>query len=239
MTAAGRVHDPAPVLSVLPGLPPDAVHVWCLDLDDVVLPDGGDCLDAQERQRTARLHHAAGRRRHRAAHCTLRHLLAGCTGEEPATLRVERRCPRCGPSPHGKPVWSDGAGRTAFDVSLSHSEHLAMVAVARAPLSVGIDVERVRTGIRWATVLRDPGAERLSDEDGTRMWTRHEAVGKAAGTGMAELPRLGGTRPDGWTAASVPALRGGWSVRDLAAPPGFAAALAVGAPPAHRTVTVP
>lgn len=221
--------------------PADTVHVWCLDLDELVLPDGGDCLDEQERQRNARLRPEADRRRHRAAHCAVRHILAGCTGQEPAALRVERHCPRCGPSPHGKPVWSAGAGRAVLDVSLSHSEHIAMVAVARAPLSVGIDVERVRGGIRWATVLSDAGTDTghgLSDRDGTRIWTRLEAVGKAAGTGMVDPPRLGEVRPDGWTAASVPALPGGWSVRDLAAPQGFVAALAVEALPEHRTVTV-
>ncbi|MFJ3722518.1 4'-phosphopantetheinyl transferase family protein [Streptomyces sp. NPDC090045] len=237
--AAGRDHDPAAELSAPRNLPADTVHVWCLDLDELVLPDGGDCLDAQERQRAARLQHAADRRRHRAAHCALRHILAGCTGQEPAALRTERRCPRCGPSPHGKPVWSAGAGRAAVDVNLSHSDHIAMVAVARAPLSVGIDVERVRAGIRWATVLADPDAgSGLSDQDGTRIWTRLEAVGKAAGTGMADRPVLGGAQPGGWTAASVPALGGGWSVRDLAAPQGFVAALAVDALPANRTVTV-
>ncbi|MET8419243.1 4'-phosphopantetheinyl transferase family protein [Streptomyces sp. NPDC005134] len=234
-----RTRDADPVLSGPRDLPADTVHVWCLDLDELVLPDGGDCLDAQERERAARMRFAADRRRYRAAHCALRHILADVTGQEPGALRAVRRCPRCGPSPHGKPVWSAGADRAAFEVSLSHSEHIAMVAVARAPLSVGIDVERVRAGTRWATVLsgQDPG-RRLSDQEGTQIWTRLEAVGKAAGTGIVDLPRLGEVRPDGWTAASVPALSGSWSVRDLTAPQGFAAALAVDALPAHRTVTV-
>lgn len=211
------------------------IHVWCLDLDELVLPDGGDCLDTRERQRAAGLGRAADRRRHRAAHCAMRHILAGCTGQEPAALRVERRCPRCGPSPHGKPEWYAGADRVAFDVNMSHSEHIAMVAVARAPLPVGIDVERVRAGIRWDTVLPAPYAGHLSDRDGTRIWSRLEAVGKAAGTGMADPPQLGDAGPGGWTVASVPALRGAWSVRDLAAPPGFVAALAVERPPVRNT----
>ncbi|MFI1445274.1 4'-phosphopantetheinyl transferase family protein [Streptomyces fructofermentans] len=219
--------DPAAVPPP-PGLRTGVVHLWYLELDELELPDGGDCLDGDERRRASRLQRAVDRRRYRAAHCALRHILAGYTGEAPAELRFHRFCPRCGPAVHGKPIWAVDSGQVALDVSLSHSDQVAMVAVCRPPLAVGVDVERVRAGVNWSAVLVDDGSgPHLADREGTQVWTRLEAVGKAAGTGVVDLPRIGELRPDGWADARVPGVPGVWFVRAVEAPEGFAAALAV------------
>ncbi|MFC9284890.1 4'-phosphopantetheinyl transferase family protein [Streptomyces collinus] len=232
------VEPPTPAVPRL-HLRTGVVHLWYLELDELELPDGGDCLDGDERQKARRLQRAVDRRRYRAAHCALRHILAGYTGESPAGLRFHRFCPRCGPAVHGKPVWAVDTGRLALDVSLSHSEQVAMVAVCRPPLAVGVDVEQVRTGVNWSAVLSGgAGGPQLSDLDGTQAWTRLEAVGKAAGTGVVDLPDVGEPGQDGWADARVPGVPGVWFVRAVEAPEGFAAALAVNDVPAGGTRTL-
>ncbi|MEU3554842.1 4'-phosphopantetheinyl transferase family protein [Streptomyces fragilis] len=233
MTTTWPTSAPAQGPPVPPDLPPGVVHLWYLGLDDLELPDGGDCLDAGERQRARRMQRAVDRRRYRAAHCALRHLLAAYTGEEPAALTFHRFCPRCGPAVHGKPVWAAYSGRVALDVSLSHSEETAIVALCRPPLVVGVDVERVREGVNWSAVLSGAvdGTVR-TDLEGTQAWTRLEAVGKAAGTGVVDPPRLGAEGTGGWAEATVPGVQGLWLVRALQAPEGFAASLAVNDRPA-------
>ncbi|WP_326786382.1 4'-phosphopantetheinyl transferase family protein [Streptomyces sp. NBC_00151] len=212
----------------LPDLPAGVVHLWYLGLDTLELPDGGDCLGADERQRARRLQRAVDRRRYRAAHCALRHLLAGYTGEEPAALAFHRFCPRCGPAVHGKPIWAVGSGQVALDVSLSHSEETAIVALCRPPLTVGVDVERVRAGVNWSAVLSEGANGPVrTDREGTQAWTRLEAVGKAAGTGVVDPPLLGAELPNGWASATVPDVPGVWFVRAIEAPAGFTASLAV------------
>ncbi|MFI2641582.1 4'-phosphopantetheinyl transferase family protein [Streptomyces sp. NPDC018610] len=128
----------------------------------------------------------------------------------------------------GRPVtvWRDGRGkpfascdgRPVF-VSWSHSDGTAVLAASwDAP--VGVDVERVRdrrnlpelaasclTPVELAHWRRDPTAHRF-----TRLWVRKEALLKARGEGFPAL------------LDQVCTLRG--PVRDLAAPPGYHAAVA-------------
>lgn len=239
MSSMWKVVEPPATSAPPPELRTGVVHLWYLELDELELPDGGDCLDADERQRARRLQRPVDRRRYRAAHCALRHVLAGYTGQSPGALRFHRFCPRCGPSVHGKPIWAVDSDRVALDVSLSHSEQVAVIAVCRPPLAVGVDVEQVRTGVNWSAVLSDGGTgPQLSDRDGTQAWTRLEAVGKAAGTGVVDLPRVGEPRADGWADARVPGVPGVWFVRAVEAPDGYAAALAVNDLPSGGTRTL-
>lgn len=246
------------------------VHVWYVDLDGAA-PAGSDaaaCLDAAERGRADRFVRDVDRRRFRAAHCAFRHLVAGYLGCPAAAVVLSRQCPHCGHPEHGKPAVSDPAGARPVDVSLSHSDGLGAVAVARRPLQVGIDVERRRAGVDWAGILTAVGARAAATvaadpaapadpagaagaaavggdptQDGFEQWTRLEAVGKAAGTGIIRTPRLGPPDAAGWAPAELPAAPAAadhspaagpssWWVCTLDPPDGYAAALAVSEVPA-------
>ncbi|MEU6762961.1 4'-phosphopantetheinyl transferase superfamily protein [Streptomyces sp. NPDC046853] len=184
-------------------------------------------LDADERRRAAALRRPADRELYAAAHSELRRHLGHRLTVDPAAVELVRlACPLCG-GPHGRPAVAEGAGP---HFSLSHTDGLALLAFADGP--VGADVERLPS----ADVLADVMASLHSGEQAeltelppaqrplafARCWTRKEAVLKGtgeglAGGGMAAL--LVGTGP-------TPLGVRGWTVRDVAVPDGYAAAVA-------------
>lgn len=86
-------------------------------------------------------------------------------------------------SPEGKPL------SPAVCFNVSHTEGL--VALALAPLDVGVDVERVRTAdadLRNYIAASDERAHVHSDEDFFRLWTAKESLVKAEGTGFDVKP---------------------------------------------------
>lgn len=208
-----------------------AVAVWALDTTlDVVggyrVPDAAAVLDAGEADRAAKLLREADRHRYLTSHLGLRALLSGYLGLAPEAVELTREdCPCCG-GPHGRPAVVGGG----VHFSLSHSGDLAYFAFARVP--VGIDVEAVPGPTATADVLTslhpDETAElrALSDADRpsafARVWSRKEACLKATGTGIA----LGLAEPYVGS-APAPAPVPGWTLTDLPAPAGYAAALAV------------
>jgi 4'-phosphopantetheinyl transferase len=158
-------------------------------------------------------------------------VLARYLGAEPETVALVRTAA-------GKPELPGSPLRA----SLAHSGEVALVAVALGR-EVGVDVERPREGVeRWSLaghVLTPGEQERLQHLPAGRrgdaflsLWTRKEAVLKAAGTGLATDPRRVEVGPDG--AVSVPPeldRRGGWTVVEITLPrPGYSAALAVAGP---------
>ncbi|MFH8489199.1 4'-phosphopantetheinyl transferase family protein [Streptomyces longisporoflavus] len=185
-------------------------------------------LDADERRRAAALRRPADQELYAAAHSALRRHLGARLSVDPAAVELVRLpCPLCG-GPHGRPAVASGAGP---HFSLSHTDGLALLAFADRP--VGADVERLPS----EEVLTDVAASlhpREQDELAglpvaerplafARCWTRKEACLKGtgeglAGGGMATL--LVGTGPE---PLGVP----GWTVRDVAVPEGYAAAVAV------------
>lgn len=123
---------------------------------------------------------------------------------------------RIEPGSGGKPVLR---GDRPWAFNLSHSGHLAVVAVTRRP-AVGVDVELLGRDVRPAVVRRALAPSELALVEGVaperraeaflRHWTAKEAYGKALGAGlavgMAEVvvagvldgePRLVGI--DGWS----------------------------------------
>jgi len=147
------------------------------------------------------------------AELTLRRVLAAYLGEAPEEIQLTA-------GEHGKPRLAVEPGRLAFN--LSHSGHLALVAVAR-DREVGVDVERVKPerdllalaeralAAEAAAAVREaaePERARLFYE----LWTRHEARLKCLGVGLAARPS--------WPTPPV-------AVQALPIDPGFAAALAV------------
>lgn len=204
-----------------------AVDVWWFDTRQVRLgaAELGE-LSAAERSRAAALAFAADRHRYQAAHVLLRRVLAGYAGVRPGGLRFGREtCPRCG-GPSGRPVLTaPAAGCPSF--SLSHTGDAVVIAVAGQP--VGVDAEQAAGRCVCALAgsmhpadaaavagLAEPDRHRAV----IRWWVRAEAVLKCAGEGIAH--RLG----------AFPVLAGGHgsSLRELPAPPGCQAALALAAP---------
>lgn len=205
----------------LPKLLPNEIHVWSAERTAVDIGPAERLLDRGELDRARRRGGPAGRR-HLAAHMVLRRIVAGYLGDAPEAIRFDRHCAHCGSAEHGKP-----AADPAVDVSLSHSGELSLVAICRAPFAVGVDVERLRSGVDWAAVSKVPSSGGAA---GFQEWTRAEAVVKAAGLGLAGTPRI---RPDaerGWRRGSVDGLPDPWHVRDLRCPPGYAAAVATSDP---------
>ncbi|MDA5280858.1 4'-phosphopantetheinyl transferase family protein [Streptomyces sp. NPDC054904] len=211
----------------------DAV-VWSLDTTLAVIGDhrideAAALLDAAERDRLARLLRPHDRRSYLASHIGLRVLLGAYLGLAPEKVTLVREdCPCCG-GPHGRPAVAGGA----VHFSLSHSADMAYFAFAGVP--VGVDVEGLpnagAVGDVMGTLHPAETAELtalpVTDRQAAlaRLWSRKEAYLKATGTGLA----LGLIEPYVGSAAT-PAPVPGWSLRDLPAPPAYAAALAVRTP---------
>ena len=93
---------------------------------------------------------------------------------ETGAASVVRQCPQCGSVDHGRPIL---VGSDLY-VSIAYADRLAAIAWGKNP--VGIDLE--------------PADSMPPAEMDVRAWTRLEALGKAAGTGVRDWPR--GTPPD-------------------------------------------
>jgi 4'-phosphopantetheinyl transferase len=166
----------------------------------------------------------ADRYRYQAAHVMLRRVLAGHLGAQPGELAFGREpCPRCG-RPSGRPVLASGP---CF--SLAHSGDMIVIAVAHGP--VGVDLERhterclcLLTGAMHAAdaAVVVPLGEADRHRAILRWWVRAEAALKCTGAGIAH-----GMDAAAWLG---PGSYGPPPVTDLAAPPGYRAALAVAAP---------
>ncbi|UQX01230.1 4'-phosphopantetheinyl transferase superfamily protein [Streptomyces sp. RerS4] len=212
-----------------------AVTVWTLDTTLRRVGgheiDGAEALlDPAERERAGRLVREGDRRRYLASHLALRVLLGGYLGVAPQEVELIREdCPCCG-GPHGRPAVGGVGAKAGLHFSLSHSDNRAYLAFAVVP--VGVDVEGVPSAAAVADVLGTlhpaetaeltavPAAERPGAL--ARVWARKEACLKATGTGLA----LGVAEPY-VGAATTPASVPGWTLHDLPAPDGYAAALAV------------
>lgn len=106
----------------------------------------------------------------------LRALAEAALVTETGAASVVRQCPHCGATDHGRPVLVG----SDLQVSMAYAGDLAVIAWGAVP--VGIDLER-------ADATPPDGVE-------IRAWTRLEALGKAAGSGVREWPhRLPPDRP--------------------------------------------
>lgn len=224
-----------------PSLPDGkAVHVWAasLDVPVSVLEGFKKTLSRDELERAARFHFSQHRNRYIVARGWLRQLLGGYLSIPAETLKFDY-------GPRGKPALAAASKASGLQFNLAHSEGLSLITVAQA-VSVGIDVERVRT-LPDADELvarffskRENSEFKLLPEDQKpaaffNLWTRKEAWLKATGEGIAHLlsrvevsfvpgvPARLLSLPDPFGAVST------WSLCDLAPGPGLAAALAVAA----------
>ncbi|MCL4401055.1 MAG: 4'-phosphopantetheinyl transferase superfamily protein [Acidobacteria bacterium] len=138
----------------------------------------------------------------------MRRILGSCLGIDPALVPLER-------SAKGKPILAEPYARLKFNMAHSGEAGLYAVGFGR---EIGVDIERVRP-IREAEGIANrffsPAERSLLDgtpESFFAVWTRKEALLKATGEGIFGME------------APVPE---GWSVVDLPAIPGYAAALAL------------
>jgi len=196
-------------------------------------PSGHDesVLDDEERSRSGRFVRPRDRRRFVHAHAGLRVFLGLCLEVEPATVRYETGV-------NGKPRL--GPGLPPLEFNLSHSEELALLAVAR-DRPVGVDVEHVRDlpdalsiADTHFTEAESKGLRSLPPAEQAaaffRYWTRKEAVLKAGGEGLGRA--LDSFDVDGAPGSTSAVMRAGggteWLLRDLPSPRGYEAAGAVG-----------
>lgn len=130
--------------------------------------------------------HDRDRGRFVAGRAFLRLLLARCLGEDPRGLLFRY-------GPNGKPALEGSPRGLAFN--LSHSEALAVCAVARGCDALGVDIERVRPigdaeGVARVAFPSNEVARLVSLPEPQRLrgfyeaWTRNEALLKALGRGL-------------------------------------------------------
>jgi 4'-phosphopantetheinyl transferase len=217
----------------------DAVQVWLIRSDQpvAVLDELAAVLDDEERARADMLRRAADRRRFVVAHGAARMIVGRLLGAPADQIRWRR-------GPHGKPELC-GAW-TGAQVNLSHSGDLNALAITESR-RVGVDVQQVLHTVdpcamaarffpsaeaRFVAEAMDPidRARRFG-----RLWTRKEACVKACGSTLAKgLPMAAQGRSDVVLGRPSSALPGPFRVRDVRAPAGFCASVALEGAGAYR-----
>jgi 4'-phosphopantetheinyl transferase len=212
------------------------VHVWAALLD-VAQPGQTafeQTLASSELARAARFHFAEHRNRYIVAHGWLRQLLGGYLSIPAAAVEFDL-------GPQGKPVLAGPPNSSELQFNMTHSEGLALVAVASG-IPVGIDVERIRAledagdlVARFFSTRESSEFKSLPDDQRPlaffNLWTRKEAWLKATGEGITHLldcvevsfmpgaPARLLSLPDRFPSAS------NWTICDITPGPGFAAAV--------------
>lgn len=223
---------------------PDAVHLHKLDLDASWMPsvDCWSLLDPAERSRARRFRSKLVGRQWTVARAGLRSILSSYCDCSPTHLKF-------GHGTFGKPVLSGRASRTGVTFNLSHSGHVAVVAVGMN-IDVGIDIELKKRIRDWPNVARrffstNENAVLMALEESLRLgaffdcWTRKEAIIKATGEGLH-------ARLDDFDVSLSPGARNrvvadysdeqkyiGWQLQSFEVGPGYTGALAT---PARKDV---
>src|SRR5438093_345520 len=100
------------------------VHVWRVDLDGARPDYFDDVLSPEDRMQAARFRFALDRRRFSIARASLRLILARYLEAGPADLKFEHGA-------YGKPRLALDQNRYGVQFNLSHSNQLALIAIAR------------------------------------------------------------------------------------------------------------
>lgn len=164
----------------------DGVHIWRAALDDPRWSGPAE-LPAPERERAANILRERDARRWVASRWALRCVLGRYLEIAADAVELELGA-------NGKPRLRHGRGP---EFNLSHSEGLALVAVAERP--VGVDVEAIRPGrdllalAERALPPEDATAVRAAEESGRAevfyaAWARHEARLKCLGARAPGVP---------------------------------------------------
>jgi 4'-phosphopantetheinyl transferase len=217
---------------------PLSIDIWFVNLDVAVVSNREQAVrgwSSAEVERLNRLVFGRDRRRYMARHHMLRNLLSMYVGPSNKIEIVYE--------PGVKPCLPGSRGEKGLGFSMSRSANVTAYAFAQGG-RVGVDIEECREFPDMTCVVDGhfTAHERaLFDsahgDDRTRLffrvWTRKEAVLKAAGTGLLQpLNRIEVAGHDAGEHAAVWIKNGGsqrvdaYRVLDLAAPPGFVASLA-------------
>ncbi|OGU11390.1 MAG: 4'-phosphopantetheinyl transferase [Geobacteraceae bacterium GWC2_58_44] len=208
-----------------------------------------ESLTVEELRRGNRLLDKERRDRFFAGRGILRQALAGYLGEEPGNVRLSE-------GEFGKLHLSDHLETDSISFNLSHAGEFLLLAFA-AGCEVGVDLEQVRQDLPFRAMAERYFSAREQEELFSlppgeqicafyRCWTRKEAYLKGTGTGFSQ-PSNGfdmALLPD--HPAELLAHRGSpgeigrWSIKDVAVPKGYCAAVAVeGAEPEIFLATEP
>lgn len=214
------------------------VHLWRLNLQATACATENwvSILSADERTRAARYHRDIDRQYFITARSMLRQILGSYLKRDPRALAFAY-------SEKEKPSLGGAEAGSGIEFNISHSGHLALLAFARSR-EIGVDVEHIRRDFDTAAIASRffSAAEQqqllhLPEEQRSDAfflcWTRKEAYIKATGKGLSlplhqfdvslepkEQNALLATRPD-------PLERTKWTMRDIAVPPQYAAAICV------------
>ncbi len=227
--------EPAPQRPRLDG---EEVHVWRAALARP--PEEFEALkrslSEDELRRAERFHFPRDRSSFVVARGTLREILSLYVGVPPGLLRFDYNA-------FGKPELAGAQGESRVRFNLSHAGGLALYAVA-AGRDVGVDIEAVRESVNCeelassffsrrevAALLALPACDRRRAF--FECWARKEAYIKGRGEGLSlPLDSFDVSLAPGEPAALLAARdeRAGaarWSLCELKAGPGYAAAIAV------------
>lgn len=226
-----RDEIPADIARALAGLLPPAPRrdvVYALVFDaagHAQWADGAQrLLGPQERDRAARFRFGRDRTTYVVAHALWRGLLGRCLGVAPADVPLRFAA-------SGQPELPG----TGWVTSLSHSGTLVMLAASRAA-ALGVDIERAPSSARLQALAGEicSAEERESlcalpeaarEHALLQLWTRKEALLKAAGIGLAWSP-ASFSAPAGVSVVLPGATTSSCVARDLAPVPGWVAAWA-------------
>ncbi|CAG1019028.1 4'-phosphopantetheinyl transferase [Burkholderiaceae bacterium] len=166
---------------------PGEVHLWRFRIAN---ESGHGCLPLlapDERERAVRLLDLRARHQAIVSRASLRRLLGGYLGTDPARIEIATGM-------HGKPRLRDGGG-SGLEFNLSHSRDLLLIGVATG-CALGVDVEHLRpvddlTGLMRVALtpeeradVESRGAEPSRLLRFFQLWTRKEASLKASGEGI-------------------------------------------------------
>jgi len=214
------------------------LHIWqaVLDVPETCLARLWDTLSAHERNRALRFRLERDRRRYTAARGILREILGFYLGMDAAAVRLSY-------TEYGKPYLEKRWNDAGLSFNTSHSEARAVYAFTSSA-EIGVDVEYARDlperediAARHFSRREKSFLESLPPDERRdaffKCWTRKEAFVKALGRGLSFPLDSFGVLPildlpaglSGTETGSRPWA--GWTIADLEAPSGFAAACAV------------
>jgi 4'-phosphopantetheinyl transferase len=190
-------------------------------------------LSQDERDRATRLVTETLRNRWSRSRGALRRILGLYLRAAPSELRF------AADAGGGKPSLAGAHAASALRFNLSHAGALALCAVA-VGAEVGVDMERTdrfddadSLAVQVMTPRERDAYARMSAPDQAamffRVWTMKEALAKAIGIGLG-LPFDQIDLVDARAGATIPWAGTEWHLRPLALEPGFAGAVALGAP---------
>lgn len=219
-------------------LAPDEVHVWRASLNQELpaVKESLDLLSPAERQRADKFYFARDRENFIVGRSVLRKILGRYLEVSPDRISFSY-------NRYGKPALSTEAGDHQVRFNMSHSQGLALYAVARGR-EVGVDLELAREDFASLEIAepfispQELGSLRaLPTSDLTRAffncWTRKEAFIKALGEGLSHpLDRFivslrPGERASLLSVVGMPQEAARWSLVELFPGADYAAALVV------------